>query len=617
MEPFIVGIDITDPKKLYGRNREIETLISCAKRRGNAGIIGARRFGKTCLMKSLETYLVCNPNIGAYPLYFDVKTQCGVKKDTPAVYRTMSSLLASKMCKDNLLPKGVLKISRRCSLEISCDELDMRVQMEEWNPEYQKQVLFTLANSLIQNNKYLLLLLDEIDYLLLEAFETPADFSRIRGAATSSDSNLKFWIAGTSTWSAICTSVGSPELNCGLENITITSSSKDDFSSLWLHECSLIEDATIKELYIKLLEPMYQKTGGVPYYAKFVASHMYTNKMHKLPEYDVIRDYLCEIINNRFVSDVERSTMFLLSKGPKNFNETIPDGIISLRSKGLVNSSSESCFYLLIGYLEDYLRACSHDNEVIDTALIEQKELNELVGQIERLRVNVNKNVGKIFIPSYEDPIEFGILRKRCCDEASMDAFSGSLYKLYYEGSDKGNNLPDKWSEFANITRALRHLYNHRECEPSTMSEERLLIVINNGRHPIYDYEFAAMQVEVLQLCRDELCHMLTQNAKAQVATNEVSQNEETDCTLMRRGKINSERNRIFVENHRPYIIDNRMGFAQNSSPREYDYSEREEVLFNLKLGKKPNPKTGEPMYFAINVRPASTNLKNASQESF
>ena len=119
MEPFIVGIDITSIKDLFGRNREIETLISCAKRKGNAGIIGARRFGKTCLMKSLETYLVNNGSIGAYPLYFDVKTQCGVKKNTPAVYRSMASLLASKMCLDNLLPEGKLKISRRCSLDIS------------------------------------------------------------------------------------------------------------------------------------------------------------------------------------------------------------------------------------------------------------------------------------------------------------------------------------------------------------------------------------------------------------------------------------------------------------------------------------------------------------------
>ena len=61
--------------------------------------------------------------------------------------------LHQKMCLDNLLPEGELKISRRCSLDISCDELDMRVQMEEWNPEYQKQVLFTLANSLCKEQQ--------------------------------------------------------------------------------------------------------------------------------------------------------------------------------------------------------------------------------------------------------------------------------------------------------------------------------------------------------------------------------------------------------------------------------------------------------------------------------
>ena len=604
MEPFIVGIDITSTKDLFGRNREIETLISCAKRKGNAGIIGARRFGKTCLMKSLETYLVNNSSIGAYPLYFDVKTQCGVKKNTPAVYRSMASLLASKMCLDNLLPEGELKISRRCSLDISCDELDMRVQMEEWNPEYQKQVLFTLANSLAKNNKYLLLLLDEIDYLLLEAFDTPSDFSRIRGAATSPESNLKFWIAGTSTWSAICTSVGSPELNCGLENVTITSTSKEDFTSLWQHECSLIEETFLRQQYLDLLSPLFQKTGGVPYYAKFVASHMYTNRKVALPEYDVIRDYLCEIINNRFVSEEERSTMFLLSKGPKNFEGTIPDGITSLRSKGLVNSISESTFYLPIGYLEDYLRACSHDKEVVDVDSIEQEELNELVGQIERLRVGVNKryiNVHEVFIPSHEDPIEFGILRKRCYDEASMDAFSGSLYKLYYEGSNNGNNLPDKSSEFANLTRALRHLYNHRECVPSTMPEERLLMIVNNGSRPIY-YEFAKMQVRILQLCRDELCGMQVPTSPSRTNTNTFTTGSDSSSAL--RGKINGDRNRILVDNHPVYIIDNRKGFAPNNSPREYDYSEREEVLFELKEGT--NPKTGKPIFFAINVRPAN-----------
>lgn len=85
MEPFIVGVDITDVNKLYGRKRQIDILTSCAKRKGNAGIIGARRFGKTCLLKSLENYLRFSDESCAYPVYFDVKTQTGIKK-TPLLF---------------------------------------------------------------------------------------------------------------------------------------------------------------------------------------------------------------------------------------------------------------------------------------------------------------------------------------------------------------------------------------------------------------------------------------------------------------------------------------------------------------------------------------------------
>lgn len=196
MEPFIVGVDITDVNKLYGRKRQINILISCAKRRGNAGIIGARRFGKTCLLKSLENHLRFSNESSAYPIYFDVKTQTGIKKDTPAVYRFMAALLASKMCDDGLLQEGDFKISRRCTLDVSDDKLDMLVQMKDWNPEYQKEALFFLADKVAESGKYVLLLLDEIDYLLLEALESPSDFSRIRGAATEKTVISNFGLLG-------------------------------------------------------------------------------------------------------------------------------------------------------------------------------------------------------------------------------------------------------------------------------------------------------------------------------------------------------------------------------------------------------------------------------------
>ena len=110
------------------------------------------------------------------------------------------------------------------------------------------------------------------------------------------------------------------------------------------------------------------------------------------------------------------------------------------------------------------------------------------------------------------------------------------------------------------------------------------------------------MQVRILQLCRDELCGMQVPTSPSRTNTNTFTTGSDSSSAL--RGKINGDRNRILVDNHPVYIIDNRKGFAPNNSPREYDYSEREEVLFELKEGT--NPKTGKPIFFAINVRPAN-----------
>ena len=42
---------------------------------------------------------------------------------------------------------------------------------------------------------------------------------------------------------------------------------------------------------------------------------------------------------------------------------------------------------------------------------------------------------------------------------------SEGWYKLYYEGSNKGNNLPEGFlvRDFSNMVRALRQMYNHRD----------------------------------------------------------------------------------------------------------------------------------------------------------
>lgn len=67
------------------------------------------------------------------------------------------------------------------------------------------------------------------------------------------------------------------------------------------------------------------------------------------------------------------------------------------------------------------------------------------------------------------------------------------------------------------------------------------------------------------------------------------------------RGRINKERNKISFSTK--YIIDRTKGFDKKYSPKEYEYKDNEEVLFELR--KTINPKNGNSFSFAINVRPS------------
>ena len=51
--------------------------------------------------------------------------------------------------------------------------------------------------------------------------------------------------------------------------------------------------------------------------------------------------------------------------------------------------------------------------------------------------------------------------------------------------------------------------------------------------------------------------------------------------------------------------IDKTSGYAIDCSPKQYDYQDSEEVIFEVKVGvKKFHPL--EPWYYATNIRPAS-----------
>jgi hypothetical protein len=511
MEPFIVCKEINDIECLYGRSKAINTLKSCAKRRENVGIIGARRFGKTTLLKSMQSYLDSHTEIKALPIYY---TPTNIHKNTFEVYSTLAALLAKKMYESKIIiEEGPFNLSKRLVLDVSSDMLEMKIQISSWHEEYQRQSLFYLVDKLYEKGKYVILLLDEIDSLLLEALGTASDFMSIRDYADKTD-KLKIWIAGTTPWKSITSNVGSPELNCGLTPITLSSMEKDDFNVMWEDECSLIEDDILCKELISLRDKVYVKTGGVPFYAKFIGSSFLNGSIQEMPDYSILRDHLCEIYESRFMSNPEHSALIALSEGPKVYADIIPEGITSLKAKGLVEKKDNE-YRIVFEYLADYVKAICSNTALEASPDVESKEREMLVAEIVRLWDGVIKayKTNAPFTPSSRDTIEFLVLEKPCIDDGSLKAFATSLCILYYEGSDYGKRLPSDFynHDFCKIIRSLRNKNDHgdNKYEARLMDDDRLYSLINNGIVPYTGDHFKYIQSTLLNLFRNELELML------------------------------------------------------------------------------------------------------------
>lgn len=536
MEPFIVNTDITEIDYLYGRDKSIKILKSCASRKENAGIIGARRFGKTCLLKSMESFINSHPEINAVPVYFDVKSQTTIHKNTTEVYMNIAALLAKRLCELGIVTEGEFKISRRCFLDISTDLIDIKVQMSSWHSQYQQDALFALADEVSNKGKYVLLLLDEIDSLLLDALNSPSDFGRIRGAATDG-TKLKFWVAGTAPWKSITSEVGSPELNCGLEQCILSKLTKADFDTMWHDECSKVEDKSIRQKLLIISDQVYEKTGGIPYYSKFIGSSFVNGTIDEMPDYTILRDYLCEIYDSKFMTEAERSVLKILADKPMQF-ENIADDVNALVTKGLVEKD-ENTYSIILDYLVDYVNAKALNNNLHESIDIEKKEREILVDEIARLiDVNCKKLRPIPFKPSFEDWSVFNSLKLKCTNESTLLAFATYVCKIYYEGSDLGRSLPFGYidRDFCKIIRSLRNRYDHRDCEPRILDDRRLFSLLNHGIVPFESIHFSNIQSTVLNMFKQELLDM-NNSITSSVASSVSSVSTTTKVPFLEDGK--------------------------------------------------------------------------------
>ena len=99
---------IENPENLFGRSEELQKLRDYAEGLHQVQIIGARRFGKTCLAKSFITLEKNNINRNVNPVFVDIYSD--EISGTANVYRYISALVISNLLNDGFISYDTLNI---------------------------------------------------------------------------------------------------------------------------------------------------------------------------------------------------------------------------------------------------------------------------------------------------------------------------------------------------------------------------------------------------------------------------------------------------------------------------------------------------------------------------
>lgn len=428
--PFQVK-DISNPKELYGRERLLDNLVVAAKLKQNTNIIGARRFGKTCVLKSICTLLREQDDVSVYPVYIDIKTSD--IKGTDAVYRYMIGILVESLFVDGLFTEP----EKFGSVEIvPCDDWTEIAERLEYLSSARIQSVFQrliywLADLL---DRTILFMIDEYEYLFKYALDSTSGFMKLRTMSSDTLSNgarpFCFWLTGATPWDQLISEVpGSGEANTISGYEYVTPLSKEAFMSMWEDECRIVEDLALRDILLKNKEFAYEKSGGVPFYGKnVIGSYILKNKA--VPDYTICLGYFQEL-TNKALNTGEYTILKNLANTPRKMPNS--NSLESLKNKGIVAIKTKELYYLPIGFLRDFILGELSDKKEISQpeSYTLMKSITDLIELINKQRVNHKKKV--VFTPVIDSASLEHDLRTPCHTKEQLSDFASALYKYYYE----------------------------------------------------------------------------------------------------------------------------------------------------------------------------------------
>lgn len=505
--PFQV-YDINEPSILYGREQLLDNLLVAARLKQNINIIGARRFGKTCVLKTSCTLLKRLDNITVYPVYIDVKSSD--IKGTAEVYRYMLGVLVESLYIDGIFTESEVFGSVEI---IPCDDwTEIAERLEDLSAPRIQSVFQRLVYWLSElMDKTILFMIDEYEYLFKYALDRTSGFMKLRTMSSDVLPNglrpFRFWLTGSTPWDQLISEVpGSGEANTINAVEFVTPISQDAFTNMWKSECEMVEDIELKSLLLSHIGFAYEKSGGVPFYGKnVIGSYILKNKV--LPDYTVCQGYFQEL-SNKALNSGEYKILKELAITPKKL--TLSNSCNNLKNKGIISIKSKDIYYIPIGFLKDFLLGEMSDQKGKGQTLPEthtlMKAITDQIELINKQRENYHKKA--VFEPVSDiSSLEYD-LRTPCYTKEQLSDFTSALYRYFYERlreskGEFGGFLYGKFGKCVDIARHSlggAHEIDFFDRRSGQYTRADLFIeIMGNADELSSSHEYFRFQIEMLK----------------------------------------------------------------------------------------------------------------------
>ena len=512
------GID--NPKFLFGRQEELKNLCDYAEGLHQVEIIGARRFGKTCLVKCFIMQYKDNPNRKAYPVYLDPYTD-GIR-GTASVYCYITAKIITNLYADGYIYETALNLD---DYKITPNKKWEKVykQLENIRDEIDQICIFdeTVETFSKKMGQKFLLIFDEYEKAI-DAFDKIDGLLHIRELSGKSSNPIIFWIVGASKWKKFIEGSnkdvrGSGVFNGVTQNQPVCPLGFSDFSEMWKYECSMITDDTKRLALESIMKRVYSSSGGIPCYAKEIGATAFIEGEY--PQYNRLSNHFAEIEKNLTDGDI-KCLRSLLTSPVEYASSEIPTSIIELEYLGLIKNNGHNRYYIPCSFYADYIKADINENFISDA---EESTIDTTIKDIIKTFYAINEKskceYGKYMFDSSNDTgILYESLRTKCDSREKAPNLVNSIYLLYWEGAKEngvaGNKLPVffKDSIFRKAMDRIRHVLGlaHQQDKLDTKHGQidkatALQVITGNSIEPQNPTDWLLFQKCMLNLFLQEL----------------------------------------------------------------------------------------------------------------